>query len=745
MFLAHPAGAVVDQRAAVTAPKVGPDRPVSDVVRVPVAGRSTSVAFDGTNYLVVWQQSRGAGDLGSDIWAVRVTPSGTVLDPTGIAIAVTDDLEGEPAVAYGDGTFLVVWTSGGARPSEVVSARVSSAGVVLDPDGIRMGQVDGAPGGPTVAFGGGTFLVVWPGTGPTGQLQTLAATVAPSGDVGGVVGFGNRGWSLAISYGGGSFLVVWVEFNEAFTGSLISGTRISPAGVVLDPSGLAIEAGWGLPGNPAVAFNGTNYLVVWEGGDSDGQIHGKRVDQSGVVLDPVEISITTTVGARASGPSVIALGGRFVVGWYRSVAGGVLDAVGTRVDGAGTVLDPAGFTIAASILTAVQYGFEMVLSSNGSNIFAVWHADRSGVVGPHAGEVSAEGVPLRPGTLLARAADVQRQSAVASDGSNYLIVFNADRPANGGLVAVRQTAGGQLLDPSPIVLDGAGGDYQAVAFDGTSYLVTWSRGRQVLAVRVGRDGTRFGDPVALPARDLPINVGVASNGSGFLVTWNEYTVTGTSVVRAVRVSSGGSVLDPAGTELTSWGGSPSVASDGSGYLVSWLDASGVRAGRVGSDGSALDPGGFTVVGSERGRWTSTAWNGQRYLVVWDSGDDTSTAIRAARVTSAGVVQDPEGIDVATGTGTREEPVVAANGPFLVAWRERDGEAERDNGVFGVRVGDDGVVRDAAAFRIATTGLEPADLSAARGPGGTWAITYTRFASEAPYAADRVFLRTIAPK
>jgi hypothetical protein len=67
-----------------------------------------SIAFDGTNYLVVWLDDRS--DWYYDIWGARVDQDGNVLDPVAIAISSLPiynvDLRG-PSVAF-DGTNYLV-------------------------------------------------------------------------------------------------------------------------------------------------------------------------------------------------------------------------------------------------------------------------------------------------------------------------------------------------------------------------------------------------------------------------------------------------------------------------------------------------------------------------------------------------------------------------------------------------------------------------------------------------------------
>ncbi|MBM3315697.1 hypothetical protein FJY71_07680, partial [candidate division WOR-3 bacterium] len=135
-------------------------------VPAPYYQQYAATAFDGTNFLVVWADQR-AGSY--DICGARVSPQGAVLDVPGIVVSDAPSWQRSPAVSFDGANFLVVWADSrntGGRVYEVYGARVSPAGVVLDPQGIRIpGAYDAAP---ALAFDGANYLVVWtrPGAQP---------------------------------------------------------------------------------------------------------------------------------------------------------------------------------------------------------------------------------------------------------------------------------------------------------------------------------------------------------------------------------------------------------------------------------------------------------------------------------------------------------------------------------------------------------------------------------------------------
>ena len=129
----------------------------------PAPGDQTEVAlaFDGANYLVVWQDTRSGN---SDIYGARVSPSGNVLDPGGFPISTAPDEQGVPAVAFDGTNYLVVWPDppAGLQEQDIYGARVTPSGTVLDSHEIPISTYDRHQGSPAVAFDGANYLVVWP-------------------------------------------------------------------------------------------------------------------------------------------------------------------------------------------------------------------------------------------------------------------------------------------------------------------------------------------------------------------------------------------------------------------------------------------------------------------------------------------------------------------------------------------------------------------------------------------------------
>jgi hypothetical protein len=326
-----------------------------------------TVAFDGTNYLVVWQDGRG--DY-FDVYGARVSPASTVLDPGGIAISTATREQLEPTIAFDGTNYLVVWSDyRSTSESDIYGTRVSRTGAVLDPGGIAIATASGYQSSPAIAFDGTNYLVAWVGAnGISGTRISPAGTVLDPGGIAIASGYQD---APAIAFDGTNYLAAWGQ-----NGYDIYGTRISQAGAVLDPGGIAIASGAGFRAEPTLAFNGTNYLVAWRGYQGTYyDVFGARVSPAGTVLDPGGIAISTATYHQQA-PSVASDGTNYLVTWQDSRSGSRWDIYGARVDPAGTVLDPGGIAISTT-----ARGEEPALAFDGTNYLVVWRDSRSDSLG----------------------------------------------------------------------------------------------------------------------------------------------------------------------------------------------------------------------------------------------------------------------------------------------------------------------------------------------------------------------------
>lgn len=287
-----------------------------------------AVGFDGTNFMLVTR--RVVSPFDSTMIGVQVTLNGEVLRTFDLATADSGGAlsSNRSAIAYGAGIYLVVFGQNG----QIAGQRVTAAGQVLDgAAGFAISTTD-SNFEPAVAFDGSNFLVVWGKYIGTGY-DIYGARISPDGEVLSefpVFNATGEQISPAIASDGTNYLVVWRDTRSGSgpaEDTDIYATRVSPAGVVLDPDGIAISTAAGIQGEPQLAFDGTNYFSVWEDGraftDQLGQIpgvdiYGARVAASGTVLDPGGIPVNTTVYMNFNGkanPTVAFTGSNYIVSW----------------------------------------------------------------------------------------------------------------------------------------------------------------------------------------------------------------------------------------------------------------------------------------------------------------------------------------------------------------------------------------------------------------------------------------------
>jgi hypothetical protein len=553
-----------------------------------------TVVCNNDSYFVAWEDNRNTGTTGRDIYGGRVGTNGIVLDPAGVPLCTVSNSQTAPVAAINHGTVLVAWRDRRVRNStnDIFGTLVNFTNNtvnVLNPLGIAISS-NGVSQSPAVCAFTNEFLVVWSDTRSNGLTGTdvYGARVDTNGilvDPNAIAICNNPGNqnNPAVAGSSSNALVVWTDpRNSANTGNDIYATRISNLGVVQDPNDILVSKSGSEQSSPAVAFDGNNYLVVWQDQrnfmTNGADILGTRVSSVGKVLDLQGINICTQLGDQQH-PSVGASGGEFLVAWEDSQNAGTtgVDIHATRVSDSGAVLDPAGL-----ILSSVQNDqLTPAVGGNQSTFLVAW-GDDSNPVNPglygtlvnQSGGISAPG-----GFVIAANSGSESFPAIAANSNQFLVAFQDT--GSGNVMAARVANNGTVLDPTgaTLTLSGGSGNVPSVASLGTNYLVAWSDGgSQIFAARVFGDGTTP-DNTGFPVSTLPNNqvnpaVSADVNTSTYVVAWqNTGPINGNDLYSA-RIGTNGTVLDFWTLPLQGTGDreSPQLAYGGAGKFLLVSDA-----------------------------------------------------------------------------------------------------------------------------------------------------------------------------
>jgi len=397
------------------------------------------IAYDGTNYFVVWQDDRDFVTSGRNIYGCRVTTNGNLLDASGIAISVVSDTQQYPAMVFGSDNYFLVWQdhrNNATSKRDIFGGRVDTTGLVIDSSGILLSISANNQQYPVVAFDGTNYLAVWMDSRNTYTTNNdiYGIRINSSGkqiDTAFVISKAINSQNMpAIAYGSGYYFVAWEDSRNG--GVDIYGTRISPAGVVLDTAGICISNASDDQTDPAVAFGGNQFFVVWEDNRNIAtnltDIYGGRVDTSGSVLDPSGIAISTIIENQYN-PCLAYDGTNFMVVWEDQRNLSDFDIFGCRVDANGTPLEPLGITISVDVYNQIDPAIDF----DGTNYIVVWSDSRNNIdYNIYASRLSISGSILDPsGVAISMATEDQNLPDVIYNGKDLIIVWCDKRSVTG--------------------------------------------------------------------------------------------------------------------------------------------------------------------------------------------------------------------------------------------------------------------------------------------------------------------------
>lgn len=244
---------------------------------------------------------------------MRVTPQCDSINT--FTICATDSIQGNPALDFDGTNYVVVWNDNTAGTNRMIAARVTPAGTVLDA-GNHIGQSGSDELYPDIVYNGSEYLAVWCHYNePFGVWARRVNTSAQP--VGSIIIVDTTStykyMNPKVAFDGTNYLVVWPDMptppNFDIFGQLISssGTLVGNRITISDDSSTEREV--------QVVFDGAKFLVAW---NDSGAIVGRYVSTAGQPLGTT-FPISATSGRVRCEPWVAMSDSNFMVVWAETV------------------------------------------------------------------------------------------------------------------------------------------------------------------------------------------------------------------------------------------------------------------------------------------------------------------------------------------------------------------------------------------------------------------------------------------
>jgi hypothetical protein len=421
-------------------------------------------------------------------------------------------------------------------------------------------------------------------------------------------------WEPSIGSNGNEFFAVWTDSRAAF--NRVIGTRLNDAGEVLDGPGIAISAGTQFhPAfEPRVVWSGSFWMVFWQ----------SRVDNGTV---PAIIAARVDRDGKLSGAPYMLAKGYPGQGQYVATNGSLTVLGFTELDGThprALILDREGNLIHnVQLPTAWVSGGQFAVATNGSDFLVAWEAYNEPTSSIEMVRIDATG-NVRDTTATSYPGSLP---FLASDGTDYMLLaqrlnvarlFWTTRKINADLTATEAT----------YLPEGDLFGYPTLLFRGDRYVMVGQHGSNtelrldIAAVTIDRNG--LPDSTVTSLADLRTDsvdpqVSTALTAAGKLaVVWIETAGNGIFTIHTrARVFD---ALDRAASSpslLLSRSADPhygQALTYGNGlFFAAWRSTDGIYASRVTADGQTLDGRGLLI---DSWRWSNptVAFDGANFLV-----------------------------------------------------------------------------------------------------------------------------------
>lgn len=506
----------------------------------PDLGVSANIASDGDGYLAVWIRPRDGALVGA-----RISAAGFWVEPAPFQIAGAGAQN--PSVAFSNGMYLALWQASTGQSTDLFARRIPSTGPPIDATPLRITTTGTAANSAVGPYGDGFRVISYRFDYNANQIDLRTFPISTNGVIGIHSVLQNLDSAaiqqLAITAHGTNAMVAWTAFSSETHYDAFA--RFIPAN---GPPGETqiLQPGPNVETAPAIASGANGYLVVWQDNRNSttnrDDIYGRFVDAYGHPKGAPAIPIARGALDETS-PAAAAAGDHYLVAWREA---NVDSPTAADIKAALLINDTVVKELTICAVTNDQRA--VAVASNGRDFLVVWRDSRTigynsddglrygdddiyGLHITHDGELSG---PLN-GFPICKAAGEQMAPVIASNGTNYLVVWRDARSAPGpDRIFGAIVNPGETNTPSEIQICFGDSPQRApeVASNGRDYFVVWRDARNLFAPRTEVYGTPIsatgkvadtnGIPL-LPPSDRQREPAIASVGDDYVLAWLELT------------------------------------------------------------------------------------------------------------------------------------------------------------------------------------------------------------------------------